>query len=178
MERRVVPGDAKIHIPKAFDLYALVRHRVAVFVPGRAPHGVYLSRCCVFQPQTHSKTLGIVGTGGLFLLHGYIKSRCTAYGTMCNVEQHPATSRGESRMENTANAQAKPEQFTAIYEPIEDGWYFARCLEVPEAITQGETLEEARENIKDAIQLILEDRREDSLKELNGKDVIREPVGL
>jgi predicted RNase H-like HicB family nuclease len=51
-------------------------------------------------------------------------------------------------------------------------------LEVPEAITQGETIEEARGNLKDAIQLLLEVRREDAEKELEGRDVIRESLAL
>ena len=51
-------------------------------------------------------------------------------------------------------------------------------MEIPEAITQGETIEEARENLKDAIQLIIEVRRENAAKELEGKDVIREPLVL
>ena len=46
----------------------------------------------------------------------------------------------------------------------------------PEAITQGKTLEEARENLKDAIHLVLEVRREDAEKELQGREVIREPI--
>lgn len=67
--------------------------------------------------------------------------------------------------------------FTVAFRQIEDGWWFARCLEVPEAFTQGETLKEARENIKDAIELILEDRREDAEKELEGLEgVIRETI--
>lgn len=69
--------------------------------------------------------------------------------------------------------------FTVVFEEIEDGWYFARCLEVPEAITQGKTLEEARENIREAIELILEDRREEaesSLSERSG--LIRESLFL
>ena len=49
---------------------------------------------------------------------------------------------------------------------------------MPEAITQGETLEEARENLKDAIQLLLEVRREDAEKELEGREVIRESLAL
>jgi predicted RNase H-like HicB family nuclease len=69
--------------------------------------------------------------------------------------------------------------FNVIFQEIEDGWYFARCLEVPEAITQGATLEEARENIRDAISLILEDRREDAGREFEGRDdVIREHVSV
>lgn len=67
--------------------------------------------------------------------------------------------------------------FTVAFRQIEDGWWFARCLEVPEAFTQGETLEEARENIKDVIELILEDRREDAERELEGQEgVIRETI--
>ena len=70
------------------------------------------------------------------------------------------------------------EKYTAIYERGEDGWWVASCLEMPDAITQGETVEEARENLKDAIQLLLEVRREDAEKQLEGRDVIRESLAL
>jgi len=70
------------------------------------------------------------------------------------------------------------EKYTAIYERGEDGWWVASCLEMPEAITQGETIEEARDNLKDAIQLLLEVRREDAEKQLEGRDVIRESLVL
>jgi len=70
------------------------------------------------------------------------------------------------------------ENYTAIYERGDDGWWVASCLEMPEAITQGETIEEARVNLQDAIQLLLEVRREDAEKELEGRDVIREPLAL
>jgi len=70
------------------------------------------------------------------------------------------------------------EKYTAIFERGEDGWWVASCLEIPEAITQGETIEQARENLKDAIQLVLEVRREDAEKQLEGRDVIREPLVL
>ncbi len=68
------------------------------------------------------------------------------------------------------------EKFTAVFERGENGWWVASCLEVPEAITQGKTIEEARENLKDAIHLVLEVRREDAEKELEGREVIREPI--
>ncbi len=61
-------------------------------------------------------------------------------------------------------------KFTAIFEHGEDGWWVGSCLEMPEAITQGETIEEARENLKHAIQLLLEVRREKAEKELEGKE--------
>jgi predicted RNase H-like HicB family nuclease len=52
-------------------------------------------------------------------------------------------------------------EFTAIIEAAEDGGYWAICPEVPGANGQGETIEEVKENLKSAIQLILEDRLED-----------------
>ena len=65
--------------------------------------------------------------------------------------------------------------FTAIFERGKNGWWVATCPEVPAAITQGETVEEARENLKDAIELVLEVMREDAERELEGKEgVIRE----
>ena len=54
-------------------------------------------------------------------------------------------------------------EFTAIIE--RDGeWWVAYCAEIPGANGQGKTKEEARESLAQAIALILEDRREDSLR--------------
>jgi predicted RNase H-like HicB family nuclease len=51
-------------------------------------------------------------------------------------------------------------QMTITYdEPDEDGWIVARVVEVPGAISQGRTREEARENVVDALQLMLAPRR-------------------
>ena len=41
----------------------------------------------------------------------------------------------------------------------EDGWYVVQCLEIPAAITQGRTKEEALKNIREAIALVLEELR-------------------
>jgi predicted RNase H-like HicB family nuclease len=55
--------------------------------------------------------------------------------------------------------------FTAVIE--QDGERFvARCPEVPEANGQGKSVEECRENLSQAISLILEDRREDASRSL------------
>ncbi len=54
-------------------------------------------------------------------------------------------------------------EFTAIIERDGD-WYIAYCPEVPGANGQGRTVEECRQNLADAIALILEDRREDALR--------------
>ncbi|MHC4134071.1 MAG: type II toxin-antitoxin system HicB family antitoxin [Planctomycetota bacterium] len=54
-------------------------------------------------------------------------------------------------------------EFTAVVE--QDGpWYVAYCPEIPGANGQGQTKEECLENLKEAIKLILQDRREDGLK--------------
>jgi predicted RNase H-like HicB family nuclease len=50
-------------------------------------------------------------------------------------------------------------RFSVIIEKDEDG-YFASCNELQGCYTQGETYEEAMENIKDAISLHVEDRIE------------------
>jgi predicted RNase H-like HicB family nuclease len=52
-------------------------------------------------------------------------------------------------------------KYTVVLEPQDEGGFTARCLELPGAITQGETRREAIENIKEAIGLILEVLRED-----------------
>jgi predicted RNase H-like HicB family nuclease len=66
------------------------------------------------------------------------------------------------------------EGFTAVFERGEDGWWVANCAEIPEAITQGETMEKARENLKDATRLVLEGRREDVGKEFEGREMTKE----
>ncbi len=47
-------------------------------------------------------------------------------------------------------------KYTVILEKEEEGGYSAQCLELPGAISQGETKEEALRNIKEAIELLLE----------------------
>ena len=48
-------------------------------------------------------------------------------------------------------------KYTAIIKEIEDGWYMGQCEQVPEAMTQGRTIEEVRENLKDAITLLFQE---------------------
>jgi predicted RNase H-like HicB family nuclease len=56
-------------------------------------------------------------------------------------------------------------EFTAVVEQEAD-WYIAYCAEVPGANGQGRTREECLRNLADAIALVLEQRREDSLRGL------------
>jgi predicted RNase H-like HicB family nuclease len=54
-------------------------------------------------------------------------------------------------------------EFTAVIE--RDGeWFIAYCPEIPGANGQGRTKDECIANLADAIELILEDRREDALR--------------
>ncbi|HKA54439.1 MAG TPA: type II toxin-antitoxin system HicB family antitoxin [Candidatus Binatia bacterium] len=50
-------------------------------------------------------------------------------------------------------------EYTVAYQPIEDGWIMATVPELPRAVTQGRTLEEAREMIKEAVALLVESYR-------------------
>ena len=43
-----------------------------------------------------------------------------------------------------------------IHKDVEGGWYCGQCQQLPGAISQGKTLDELMENMKDAIQLVLE----------------------
>ena len=65
-------------------------------------------------------------------------------------------------------------EFTAIFEHDGD-WVIAYCPEIPGANGQGRTRDEAKESLAEAITLILEDRREDSMRGLP-PDVEKETV--
>ena len=73
---------------------------------------------------------------------------------------------------------AEPLTFTAVFEPAAEGGYIAFVEELPGANTQGETLEEARANLVEAVALILEANREAAEQEIAGRSVIREPLHI
>jgi len=66
-------------------------------------------------------------------------------------------------------------KFTAIFEQVGE-WWIGYVEELPGANTQGKTLEETRENLKEAVQLIVEANRELARRETVGKQVIREEL--
>ena len=57
-------------------------------------------------------------------------------------------------------------QFTAVYKKTKD-WFVAWVEEIPGVNTQGKTLKEARENLREALSLILESNKE--ISRLNSK---------
>ena len=64
-------------------------------------------------------------------------------------------------------------QFTAVYVEVPEG-SIAFVEELPGANTQGATLEEAKENLKEAVAMVLEANRELAEKTLAGKKVTKE----
>lgn len=68
-------------------------------------------------------------------------------------------------------------QLTAVYMKVQEG-YVAFVEELPGANTQGDTLEEARENLREAVELVLEANRELSEQQIAGQEVTREPLSV
>jgi predicted RNase H-like HicB family nuclease len=66
-------------------------------------------------------------------------------------------------------------ELTAVIEPAPEGGFWAICLEVPGANGQGDTVQDAKADLLAAVELILEDRKEDILCGLPS-DAIREPL--
>lgn len=66
-------------------------------------------------------------------------------------------------------------ELTAIFEKVPGG-YIAFVEELPGANTQGATLEEARTNLQEAVQLVLDANRVLAEESLEARPVIREPL--
>ena len=68
-------------------------------------------------------------------------------------------------------------QFTAIYKKS-GKWYLGWIEEIPGVNTQGETLKEAKENLKEALLLILETNKFLNKREISKGNIIREPLSV
>ena len=68
-------------------------------------------------------------------------------------------------------------ELTAIIEEAPEGGYRAICPEIPGANGQGETIEKAKENLKQAVVLIIEDRLEDIKRGLP-EDSIQDTIAV
>lgn len=67
-------------------------------------------------------------------------------------------------------------KFTAVFVPCPEGGFAAFVEELPGANTQGGTMEEARENLQEAVQMVLEANRQLSEESLTGSNVVREEL--
>ncbi|HMP75514.1 MAG TPA: type II toxin-antitoxin system HicB family antitoxin [Kiritimatiellia bacterium] len=63
-------------------------------------------------------------------------------------------------------------EFTAVIDRAPEGGYWAVCPEISGANGQGETVEEAKESLRESIQLILEDRREDYRRGVTSETIL------
>ena len=66
-------------------------------------------------------------------------------------------------------------KLTGVFEPAKEGGYTCFVEEVPAAISQGETLAEAKANLLDALKLVLACQREVAEKDLS-PNALREPL--
>jgi predicted RNase H-like HicB family nuclease len=66
---------------------------------------------------------------------------------------------------------------TAVFKKVPEG-YIAFVEELPGANTQGSSLEEARENLREAVELVLEANRALARAEQGEGEVIREPLKI
>jgi len=68
-------------------------------------------------------------------------------------------------------------QLTAVFRKVPEG-YVGLVEELPGANTQGATLDEARANLREAVELVLDANRAMAEEDLAGAEVIREPLKL
>ena len=68
-------------------------------------------------------------------------------------------------------------KFTAVFEKDGD-WWIGYVEELPGANSQGKSLEETRENLKEAITMVIEANREITKRETEGKEVIKEQISV
>jgi predicted RNase H-like HicB family nuclease len=66
---------------------------------------------------------------------------------------------------------------TAVFKKVPEG-YIAFVEEVPGANTQGATLEEARANLREAVELVIEENRALTREDVGEGEVIREPLKI
>ena len=66
---------------------------------------------------------------------------------------------------------------TAVYQKVPEG-FIAFVEELPGANSQGASLPEARANLREAVELVVQASRELSERELRGAEVIREPLDV
>jgi antitoxin HicB len=67
-------------------------------------------------------------------------------------------------------------RFTVLYEPAEEGGYVVTCPALPGLVTEGETLDEAREMARDAIRAYVKSLQKDGMPIPADKKLVLNPV--
>jgi len=68
-------------------------------------------------------------------------------------------------------------RYTGVFEQVGD-WWTGHVEELPGCNVQERTLEEARDSLKEAVQLIVQANRELARQESEGRQVVREPLAV
>ncbi len=75
------------------------------------------------------------------------------------------------------NRERMDNQYTGVFEQVGE-WWIGHVEELPGCNVQERTLEEARESLKEAVQLIVGANRELARREAEGHHVVREPLAV
>lgn len=67
-------------------------------------------------------------------------------------------------------------EYTIAVKKDDGGWYIGQCVQLPEAMSQGETLAELMENMKDVIDLALECRYDEYRKKNDEKGLMYKKI--
>jgi len=67
-------------------------------------------------------------------------------------------------------------KLTAIIEKSNDGWYVGQLEEIPAVLSQGKTIKELKENLLDALYLLLEANKEATSSSYEQRTVVREQL--
>ncbi len=68
--------------------------------------------------------------------------------------------------------------YTAIIEKDEYGFYVGQVQEIPEAIAQGKTIDELKQNLLDALQLVIDYHREQTISNYKGRKIIKQKLNF
>lgn len=72
--------------------------------------------------------------------------------------------------------ESKEYNYTVLFDPAEEGGYFVTCPALPGLVTEGDTLEEAREMARDAIRAYLESLVKDGQPIPGNKELALDPI--
>ncbi len=72
----------------------------------------------------------------------------------------------------------KQMEYTAIIEKSNDGFFVGQVQEIPEAIAQGETIEELTQNLLEALQLVIDYQRKRTISLYKGRKIIRRKLNF
>jgi predicted RNase H-like HicB family nuclease len=68
--------------------------------------------------------------------------------------------------------------YTAIIEQSDDGYFVGQVQEIPEAIAQGKTVDELKQNLLDALQLVIDHQRRQTISRYKGHKIIKSKLNL